>query len=178
MPACSGPSPDVLPAPGYRAQQRAFGSCDADAVSRQGLFFQQFGPGLLHHRKLELMVAAWAFDRRVPKTTQVQVFLNCAYFRATQGGEITGFPSAGRAFFGKQLQVLTNREYLSLLAMLEAPNRYHILRNAGANADRVHCIERQVQQACREDSFQGERPVLSMGPSCQWGPSPGSQKGH
>jgi membrane carboxypeptidase/penicillin-binding protein len=125
----------------------------------KGLFFQNFEPGLLHQRKLELMVAAWAFDRRVPKTMQVQLFLNRAYFGAAGSGEIIGFPAAAHAFFGKELQTLTDREYFSLLAMLDAPNRYHVLRNAGANAERVHNIERQVQQACGEGCFQGERPV-------------------
>jgi membrane carboxypeptidase/penicillin-binding protein len=125
----------------------------------KGLFFKKFTPGLLHHRKIELMIAAWAFDRRVPKTRQLQLFLNRTYFGSYEDHEILGFPAAARAFFGKHLQSLTDEEYLGLLAMLEAPNRYHVLLDARANAARVHNIRQRVLQACGEGCFQGERPV-------------------
>lgn len=129
----------------------------------KGLFFQNFAPGLLHHRKVELMIAAWAFDRRIPKSMQLRLFLNRAYLGGADGRVIVGFPVAAQAFFGRDLQSLTDREYFSLLAMLEAPDRYHVLRHASANAERVQSIERRVQQACGDGCFQGERPLPCPG---------------
>jgi membrane carboxypeptidase/penicillin-binding protein len=130
----------------------------------KGLFFKIFTPGLLRYRKIELMIAAWAFDRRVPKTRQLQLYLNRAGFGSFEAHEILGFPAAARAFFGKDLQRLTDEDYLGLLAMLEAPNRYHVLRDARANAVRVHNIQQQVRHACGEGCFQGERPVPCVVP--------------
>lgn len=48
------------------------------------LFFKSFSPGLLHHRKIQLMIAAWAFDRRISKETQLKLFLNRAYGEISQ----------------------------------------------------------------------------------------------
>jgi hypothetical protein len=123
------------------------------------LFFKSFSPGFLHHRKIELMIAAWAFDRRVPKTRQLQLYLNRAAFGSFEDRDILGFPDAARAFFGKDLQSITEEEYLGLLAMLDAPNRYHVLRNAGVNAARVRNLRQRVLHACGEGCFQGERPA-------------------
>jgi len=42
----------------------------------KGLFFKRFDPGLLRQRKVRLMVAAFAFDQRISKETQLRLFLN------------------------------------------------------------------------------------------------------
>jgi membrane carboxypeptidase/penicillin-binding protein len=60
----------------------------------KGLFFNSFKPGFLRHRKIHLMVAAWGFDRRISKDTQLRLFLNRAYFGSTGGREVVGFPAA------------------------------------------------------------------------------------
>jgi len=76
----------------------------------KGLFFNGFEPGLLHHRKIRLMLAAWAFDRRISKETQLRVFLNRAYFGSADGREVLGFPAAASAFYGKPLAQLSDSE--------------------------------------------------------------------
>jgi membrane carboxypeptidase/penicillin-binding protein len=125
----------------------------------KGLFFNRFNPGLLHHRKIRLMVAAWAFDRRISKNTQLRLFLNQAYFGSVDGREIIGFPSAASAFYGKPLGQLSESEYFGLLAMLEAPNRYHVVHQSKLNAERVAMIRKRVQTACADGCFQGDAPV-------------------
>ena len=125
----------------------------------KGLFFNEFHPGFLHHQKIRLMVAAWAFDRRISKETQLRIFLNRAYFGSMNGREVLGFPAAARAFFDKPMDRLLDKEYLALLAMLEAPNRYHVLRNPNANFEPVVRFEKQVERACRDGCYQGDRPV-------------------
>jgi membrane peptidoglycan carboxypeptidase len=132
----------------------------------KGLFFHGFDPGFLRHRKIRLMVAAWVFDRRISKETQLRIFLNRAGFGSMGEREVLGFPAAAHAFFGKPIDRLSEREYLGLLAMLAAPNRYHILRQPQANAERVARFEKQVERACGEGCFQGEKPV-----PCTTGPS-------
>ena len=125
----------------------------------KGLFFERFDPGPFHLGKIELMIAAWGFDRSVPKTTQLRVYLNRTYFGITEGHAVVGFPSAASTFFGKSLNALADREYFSLLAMLDAPERYHVVREREANAARVRMIERQVQDRCGSGCFEGDLPV-------------------
>lgn len=123
------------------------------------LFFNSFNPGFLHYRKIQLMVAAWAFDRRISKETQLRLFLNRAYFGNAQGKSVVGFPAAAAAYYGKPLGQLSESEYLSLIAMLEVPNRDHVLLQPKANAERAARIRRRVQRACAEGCFRGEAPV-------------------
>ena len=69
----------------------------------KGLFFSGFDPGLLRHRKIRLMVAAWAFDRHISKDAQLRLFLNRAYFGGTGERAVIGFPAAASACYGKPL---------------------------------------------------------------------------
>jgi len=123
------------------------------------LFFHSFSPGLLHYRKIQLMVAAWAFDRRTSKERQLTIFLNRTYFGGAGDQVVIGFPAAATAFYGKPLGQLTDSEYFGLLAMLDAPNSYHVLLHPEVNAERAATIRKQVQRACRDGCFQGKTPV-------------------
>jgi membrane peptidoglycan carboxypeptidase len=125
----------------------------------KGLFFDGFDPGFLRYKKIQLMVAAWALDRRIPKDTQLRVYLNRTYFGSADGRSVTGFPDAARAFYSKSLNELSDSEYFGLLAMVEAPNRYHVVRHPKANAERVAQIQLNVQEACGDGCFQGDAPV-------------------
>jgi membrane carboxypeptidase/penicillin-binding protein len=125
----------------------------------KGLFFNGFDPGFLRHRKIQLMVAAWAFDRRISKDTQLRLFLNRTYFGTSGGREVIGFPAAAGAFFSKPLDQLSDSEFFGLLAMLEVPNSYHVVLQPKVNAERVARIQQKVQRACGDGCFQGDAPV-------------------
>jgi penicillin-binding protein 1A len=125
----------------------------------KAFFFDHYDPGPLHYRKLKLIVAAWGLDRSVAKGMQLRVFVNRAYLGSHDGQEIFGFPAAAKALFGKTLESLSDRQYFALLAMLDAPNNYHVLRHPELNAARVHSIEQRVQVACGPGCFAGNYPV-------------------
>ncbi len=125
----------------------------------KSLFFNNFNPGFLHHRKIQLMVAAWAFDRRVSKDMQLRLFLNRAYFGKVGVKEIIGFPDAASNFYGKSLLSLTDSEYFGLLAMLETPNTYHVVFHPKLNRERAARMRERVQIACANGCFQGDAPV-------------------
>jgi len=118
------------------------------------LFFNRFSPGLLRLGKIKLMIIAWAFDRRIPKDMQLRLFLNLAYFGNLEGKEIHGFPAAATAFFGKSLQNLSDHEYLALVAMLRAPQTYHVVHNPQANAARVRDIQIRLERACAPECIE------------------------
>jgi membrane carboxypeptidase/penicillin-binding protein PbpC len=105
------------------------------------------------------LVAAWAFDRSVSKETQLRVFLNRTYFGSAGGREVIGFPAAANDFYGKPLARLSDSEYFGLLAMLDAPNSYHVVLQPKVNAERAAKIQQQVQRACGAGCFQGDAPV-------------------
>jgi penicillin-binding protein 1A len=118
------------------------------------LFFDRFSRGFLRHRKLRLMVIAFGFDWRIPKDTQLRLFLNRVYLGSVDGGEILGFPAAAHAYFGKDLESLSEREYLALVAMPVAPKNYHVLREAEASAARVRSLQELVDGACAPQCLQ------------------------
>ncbi len=128
----------------------------------KGLFFEGFSPGLLRYRKLMLMVDAWAFDLRVSKQTQLRIFMNRAYLGRNDGGEVLGFEAAARAYFGRDIQKLSNREYMALVGMLTAPNRYHVVLQPEASAKRVEEVEQMVLAAC-PGSCAGVAPGAACG---------------
>jgi membrane peptidoglycan carboxypeptidase len=115
----------------------------------KGLFFGSFSPGLLRHRKFMLMADALAFDRRVSKEMQLRIFINRAYFGSVKGEEVHGFEAAAHGYFGKDVGRLTDREYLGLVAMLVAPDTYHVVLRPEANAARVAALEPLVASSCR-----------------------------
>jgi membrane carboxypeptidase/penicillin-binding protein len=125
----------------------------------KSLFFDAFDPGLLRHRKIRLMVAAWPFDGRVSKETQLRVFLNRTYFGSAGGHEVIGFPAAATAFFGKPLNEISDAQFFGLLAMLDGPDSYHVLLQPGVNAQRAAQIQQRVRRACGDACFQGDAPV-------------------
>lgn len=121
------------------------------AIVKQ-LFFERFSPGLVRQRKFKLMVTAWAFDWRTSKETQLRIFLNRAYFGTADKREVRGFQDAARTYFGKELSALSEQQYLTLVAMLVAPNAYDPVRHPEASAGRVRNLTLLVQQSCPQPS--------------------------
>jgi hypothetical protein len=114
----------------------------------KGLFFRRFSPGPLRYRKLMLMVYAWAFDLRVPKQTQLRIFMNRAFLGNKNGTEALGFDGAAKAYFGRGIRDIGDREYLALVRMLLAPNTYHVVDEPGASSRRVQSVEPLVAAVC------------------------------
>lgn len=111
------------------------------------LYFRRFTPGIA---KLELMlVARFALDPALSKRDQLEIFLNHARFGTRRGRPVIGFNDAARTFYGRDLRQLTDREYLTLVAMLIAPNRLDPVRHAAANAERTRRIEALLAGRCR-----------------------------
>ena len=115
------------------------------------LYFDHFSPGFA---KLELMlVSRFALEPAATKREQIELFLNHASFGRHDGRRVRGFPDAARTFYGRELPPLSDREYLSLVAMLVAPNRLNPLRNAEANAQRTARIVALLGGRCRPDGL-------------------------
>ncbi|MEO7410634.1 MAG: transglycosylase domain-containing protein [Sphingomicrobium sp.] len=122
------------------------------------IFFTRFRPGF---SKGELVVLTrFALYRKVDKQRTLKAFLATAYFGNRNGRAVIGIGPAARAWFAKPLFELTDREYLSLIAMGPAPRTLDPIRHAAANADRVTRIERMLGGLCQPD---GLRDVMLVG---------------
>jgi membrane peptidoglycan carboxypeptidase len=84
----------------------------------------------------------------VPKDEQLRLFVNLAYMGTSNGHSIVGFSQAAQAYFGKNFQNLTDEEYLSLVAVLVAPERFSPRMHPAENKQRVARIRRLLAGSC------------------------------
>lgn len=122
------------------------------------IFFERFRPGF---PKGELIVLTrFALYPKVDKQRTLKAFLATAYYGHRDGRALIGTGPAARAWFGKSLAALSDREYLSLIAMGPSPKTLDPLRHSAANAERVARIERLLARQCKPD---GLRDVMLKG---------------
>lgn len=109
-------------------------------------YFDHFEPGFA---KLEQsLIARFVLDPAMSKGEQLEAFLNHTRFGTLDGRAVTGFADAATAFYGRPLDRLNDREFLSLVAMLMAPNALDPRRHPEANAERVRRIEALLAGRC------------------------------
>lgn len=122
------------------------------------IFFGRFQPGI---RKIELMVLTkFALIPTVPRGDILRASLASAYLGHDADGAIIGFADAAQRYYGKPLDTLTDREWLSLVALLPAPNKLDPVRHPEENAERVDRMERLLAGECQPD---GLRDVMLVG---------------
>jgi len=113
------------------------------------IYFDDFEPGL---KKIELMLMTkYAMTPLVSKRDILNAFLNRAWMSRDQAGPIYGFAEAARRYHGKPLSLLSDDEYLSLVAMLHSPAAMNPLRHPKENAQRVARIKRLLAHRCTPD---------------------------
>ena len=122
------------------------------------LFFDRFTPGFAKGELIAL--TRFALYPEVDKQRTLQAFLATAYFGRREGRAVIGMGPAARAWFGRPLAALDERQFLSLVAMLPAPSNLDPERHAAANAARVARIERLLADRCRPT---GLRDVMFEG---------------
>lgn len=84
------------------------------------LFFEKFTKGF---KKIEqTLIARFIVNPNIDKNTQLIAFMSTAYLGNKNGVQIYGFKQGSRAWFNKDIHDLSNDEYLTLVAMLPAPN--------------------------------------------------------
>ena len=109
-------------------------------------YFDDFEPGFA---KLEQsLIARFVLDPAMPKPAQLKAYLNHSHFGAVDGRRIVGFADASRGFYGRELAELSDRQFLSLVAMMMAPKTYDPVRQPRANAERVRRIEAMLAGRC------------------------------
>jgi membrane peptidoglycan carboxypeptidase len=84
------------------------------------------------------------------------------YFGNVDGKAIVGLESAGYAFYQQPLNMLTEDQYISLIAMLVMPKTFYIIEHPDWNRDRTHRIKALIAGEYKPprlmDQFYGELP--------------------
>ncbi len=118
----------------------------------EALFFDAYSPGPLRINAGWRNLIAMAFDRRVEKARQFAYYINYVGLGDKDGRRVAGFEDAAQSYFGKRFILLEDDEYLGLVAMLADPERYHVIDNREANAERRRRIQKYVNGDCRPAS--------------------------
>ena len=119
----------------------------------KALFYNgSFKPGFLRWRKIQQTIIAMAFNARVSKDRQLRLFVNMAYMGTHNGRRVTGLSQAAQEYFGKDFQNLTDQEYLALVAVIVAPEKYSPAIYPGENENRVARIRRIIAGTCKPAS--------------------------
>jgi monofunctional glycosyltransferase len=115
------------------------------------LFFQEFKPGI---NKLELMLLTkFALVPKVPREDILRATLASAYLGHVNNRAVIGFAEASKTYFSIPLNQLSDRQWLSLVAMLPAPNKLSLKRDPKANAERVERIENLLAGRCEPENL-------------------------
>ncbi|MES2986988.1 MAG: transglycosylase domain-containing protein [Pseudomonadota bacterium] len=118
----------------------------AQALVRR-LYFDEFAPGFASIE--QSLIARFAFDPATPKDQQLEIYLNHASFGTIDRRPIIGFPAAARTYYGRDVAALSDREYLSLVAMLITPGTLEPQEHAAANEQRARRIEALLAGRCQ-----------------------------
>ena len=110
-------------------------------------YFERFRKGF---PKIEQsLIARFVLDPAMPKDDQLRAYLNFTYFGTRGGRPVIGYAEAARAYYGRDLAQLSEREFLSLVAMTIAPRDLDPIRRKAANEERVRRLEALLAGKCR-----------------------------
>ncbi|WP_054871151.1 biosynthetic peptidoglycan transglycosylase [Caloranaerobacter sp. TR13] len=102
-------------------------------------YFENFRPGIAKIK--QTLIARFALNPLVSKDDQLKLFINYVYLGKLDGNPIYGFANASERYFGKPFSQLSEEEYISLVAMIIAPNKFNVIKNPEANSNRVERIK-------------------------------------
>lgn len=94
-------------------------------------------------------VMALVLNKHLSKEKQLQLYISTVYMGQNNGKGVIGLPAAANAYFNKSFSDLTEEEFITLVAMLDAPNYYHPVKGAEQLKSRVLKIKSILSGACK-----------------------------
>ena len=114
-------------------------------------YFEHFRKGFA---KIEqTLIARFVLDPAMSKDAQLQAYLNFTSFGTHDGRQVIGFADAARTYYRRPFARLSDHQFLSLVAMLMAPNALDPARHKAANDERVRRIEALLAGKCRPNGL-------------------------
>lgn len=99
------------------------------------LYFANFKPGIAKLK--QTIIAYFVLDPLMSKEQQLTSFMNKIYL----GKGTVGFEQASKTYFNKRFSEISEDEYISLVAMIIAPNTFNIEKHPERNKQRVERIK-------------------------------------
>jgi len=94
-------------------------------------------------------IMALVLNQNLSKEQQLQLFVSSSYMGGYKGRQIKGFPAAASSYFKKSLSDITEDEFITLVAMLKAPNYFHPTKGAKQLKTRVSSIKKILAGTCK-----------------------------
>lgn len=94
-------------------------------------------------------IFALVLNQKLSKNQVLNLFVSTSYMGRNSGHAIWGLEEAAQSYFGAPVTALEQKQFVSLVAMLQSPNQFHPINNPAALAERVARIERLVQGRCQ-----------------------------
>ena len=98
-------------------------------------------------------IMALVLNQNLSKEQQLQLFVSSSYMGGYKGRQINGFQTAANSYFNKPLSALSNDEFMSLVAMLKAPNYFHPTKGAKNLEVRVSSIKKIIAGTCKPSGW-------------------------
>ncbi len=86
---------------------------------------------------------------RLTKDEQLRIFTSNVYMGQFEGKPVFGFPSAALVYFKTRLEQLNDEQWLSLVAMVKDPMKYHPQHGAGALQQRLVGLQQRLDGLCK-----------------------------
>jgi membrane peptidoglycan carboxypeptidase len=102
------------------------------------LYFDKFKAGIAKIK--QTLIARFVLDPLMTKEMQLTRFINTVYL----GAGTKGFAQAAEYYFHKDFQELTENQYISLVAMMIAPETFSVEKYPLRNKERVARIKKVV----------------------------------
>ena len=99
------------------------------------LYFKKFKPGIAKFK--QTIIAYFVLDPLMSKEQQLTRFINKIYL----GNGAEGFEQASNTYFHKRFSEISEDEYISLVAMIIAPNTFNIEKHPERNKQRIQRIK-------------------------------------
>jgi len=118
--------------------------------------FQQFYRGIFTCcKRIDMArdMMAVVLNTQLSKTDQLNLYVATTYFGSLQGHQIIGFENAAISYYHKKLTMLTEEEFIGLVAMIKAPLHYNPLTQTDAHLDRVERIKKLIHHHCEADGW-------------------------
>ena len=94
-------------------------------------------------------VMALVLDAKVAKQRQLDLYSAHVYMGTHRGQQVKGLEQASRLYFARPLGQLDEAGFISLVAMIKAPNQFHPITEPRAFALRRERVAQIVSGACR-----------------------------
>jgi len=98
-------------------------------------------------------IMAIVLNGHISKEMQLSYYVSNAYMGAHEGKAVYGIAEASETYYGKPVSNISLKEFMGLVAMVKAPNRYHPIKNPEEHKLRTDKVERIINGKCKPDGW-------------------------